>query len=121
VNKVLLTGRLTADPELRVMASGKAVTQFVVATNEFDGANPGHERSEYHNIVVWDKLAEICARYLGKGQEVAIEGRLRTRSWDDERGARHWKTEVSAEKVEMLTGRRKKDYAAESASTGQEV
>jgi single-strand DNA-binding protein len=119
VNKVLLTGRLTRDPEMRALASGKTVTQFSVATNEYAGH--GKERAEYHNIVTWDRLAEICGRYLGKGQQVAIEGRIQTRSWDDERGARHWKTEVVAGSVEMLSGRRKKDYAAESAADALEL
>ena len=119
MNKVLLTGRLTRDPEMRALASGKSVTQFSVATNEYAGH--GKERAEYHNIVTWDKLAEICARYLGKGQQVAIEGRIQTRSWDDERGTRHWKTEVVASSVEMISGRRKKDYAAESAAEALEV
>jgi single-strand DNA-binding protein len=66
--------------------------------------------------VTWDRLAEIAGRYLGKGQQVAIEGRLQTRSWDDERGARHWKTEIVASHVEMLSGRRKKDYEAQQAA-----
>jgi single-strand DNA-binding protein len=114
VNKVLLTGRLTRDPEMRVTASGKHVTQFNVATNEYAGN--GKERAEYHTIVTWDRLAETCGRYLGKGQQVALEGRIQTRSWDDDRGARHWKTEVVATHVEMLSGRRKKDYAAETAA-----
>src|SRR5204862_1591184 len=61
-------------------------------------------------------LAEICGQYLGKGQQVAIEGRIQTRSWDDDRGQRHWKTEVVAASVEMLSGRRKKDYEAETAA-----
>ena len=114
MNRVLLTGRLTRDPELRSTASGKHVTQFTVATNEYVGN--GKERSEYHNVVTWEKLAEICGRYLGKGQQVAVEGRLQTRSWDDDRGQRHWKTEVVANHVEMLSGRRKKDYADASAA-----
>lgn len=67
-------------------------------------------------MVTWDRLAEICAQYLGKGQLVAIEGRLQTRQWEDERKLRHWKTEVVASQVEMLSGRRKKDYGAESAA-----
>jgi len=114
VNKVLLTGRLTRDPEMRSLASGKSVTQFSVATNEYAGN--GKEKAEYHNVVTWDRLAEICGTYLGKGQQVAIEGRLQTRSWDDDRGQRHWKTEIVAAHVEMLSGRRKKDYDAESAA-----
>ena len=113
MNKVLLTGRLTRDPEIRSLASGKSVTQFSVATNEYAG---GKEKSEFHNVVTWDRLAEICGQFLGKGQQVAIEGRLQTRSWDDDQGKRHWKTEVVAAHVEMLSGRRKKDYEAESSA-----
>ena len=112
MNKVLLTGRLTRDPELRSLASGSSVATFAVATNEFRGK--GKERAEYHNVVVWDRLAQVCGQYLGKGQQVAIEGRLQTRQWDDDRGARHWKTEVVAVSVEMLSGRRKRDYEADS-------
>ena len=118
MNKVLLTGRLTRDPEMRSLASGKSVTQFSVATNEYAG---GKEKAEYHNVVTWDRLAEICGQFLGKGQQVAIEGRLQTRSWDDDRGARHWKTEVVASHVEMLSGRRKKDYEAESSAQALEA
>ncbi|HXX60010.1 MAG TPA: single-stranded DNA-binding protein [Candidatus Sulfotelmatobacter sp.] len=113
MNRVLITGRLTRDPELRTLASGKTVTQFSVATNDY---RAGEERSEFHSIVTWDRLAEICGQYLGKGQMVAIDGRLQTRQWEDEKKARHWKTEIVAAHVEMLSGRRKKDYAAESAA-----
>ena len=116
MNKVLLTGRLTRDPEMRSLASGKAVTQFSVATNEYIGQ--GTEKAEYHNIVTWDRLAQTCGEFLGKGQQVAIEGRIQTRTWDDDAGKRHWKTEIVANHVEMLSGRRKKDYAAESAANG---
>ena len=103
MNKVLLTGRLTRDPEMRSLASGKNVTTFTVASNEFLGG--GKEKAEYSPVVTWDRLAEIAGRYLGKGQQVAIEGRLQTRSWDDDRGQRHWKTEIVASHVEMLSGR----------------
>ncbi len=112
MNKVLLTGRLTRDPELRVLASGKNVTTFSVATNEYVGS--GKEKAEFHSVVTWDRLADICASYLGKGMTVAIEGRIQTRQWDDDRGAHHWKTEIVATAVEMLSGRRKKDYAADA-------
>ncbi len=113
MNRVLLTGRLTRDPEMRTVANGKTVTQFSIATNEYRG---GQEKAEFHTVVSWDRLAEICAQYLGKGQLVAIEGRLQTRQWEDERKLRHWKTEVVAAQVEMLSGRRKKDHGAESAA-----
>jgi single-strand DNA-binding protein len=114
VNKVLLAGRLTRDPEMRALASGNHVTQFSVATTEYAGN--GKERGEFHNVVTWDRLAEVCGRYLGKGQQVALEGRLQTRTWDDDKGIRHWKTEIVATTVEMLSGRKKKDYAAESSA-----
>jgi single-strand DNA-binding protein len=113
MNRVLLTGRLTRDPELRTLASGKTVTQFSLATNDYRG---GAEKAEYHNVVTWDRLAEICGQYLGKGQLVAVEGRIQTRQWEDDKKIRHWKTEVVANSVEMLSGRRKKDYATESAA-----
>ena len=113
MNKVLLSGRLTRDPELRKLASGKTVTQFSVATNDYRG---GSEKAEYHSVVTWDRLAEICGQYLAKGQLVNIEGRIQTRQWEDDNKQRHWKTEVVANAVEMLSGRRKKDYSAESAA-----
>ena len=113
MNRVLLTGRLTRDPELRALSTGKTVTQFSLATNDY---RAGKEFSEFHSIVTWDRLAEICGQYLGKGQLVALEGRLQTRQWEDDKKLRHWKTEVVASSVEMLSGRRKKDYAAESAA-----
>ncbi len=118
MNKVFLTGRLTRDPELRSLASGKAITQFSLATNEYAG---GKERSEFHSVVTWDRLAEICGQFLGKGQQVAIEGRIQTRTWDDDKGVRHWKTEIVASNVEMLSGRKKKDYEAQSAAEALEA
>ena len=114
MNKVLLTGRLTRDPETRQLASGKTITSFNVATNEYRGQ--GEERAEYHSVVTWDRLAEVCGQYLGKGSQVAIDGRIQTRQWEDDRGVRHWKTEVVAGHVEMLSGRQKKDYEAEAVA-----
>jgi single-strand DNA-binding protein len=113
MNKVMLVGRLTRDPELRTLPSGKHVTTFSVATNEYRGQNAG-ERTEYHAIVAWDRLAEICGQFLGKGQLVDVEGRLQTRQWDDDAGKRHWKTEVVVSSLEMLSGRGKKEYAKEA-------
>ena len=113
MNRVMLVGRLTRDPELRSLPSGKAVANFVVATNEFRGSGAG-ERTEYHNVVAWDRLAEICGQFLSKGQLIDIEGRLQTRQWDDDAGVRHWKTEVVIASLEMLSGRGKKEYAKEA-------
>ena len=118
MNRVLLTGRLTRDPELRTTAGGKAVAQFSVASHEFVA---GKEKPEFHNVVAWDRLAETCGRYLGKGQQVALEGRLQTRTWDDDQGKRHWKTEIVASSVEMLSGRKRKDYRAETAAQALEA
>ncbi len=118
MNRVLLTGRLTRDPEMRSLANNKTVTSFSVATNDY---RSGQEKAEYHTVVTWDRLAEICAQYLGKGQLVAVEGRIQTRQWEDDRKVRHWKTEIVAASVEMLSGRRKKDYAAESAADALEA
>lgn len=112
MNKVLLVGRLTRDPELRSLPSGKPVATFSVATNEYRGG--GGERTEYHACVAWDRLAEICGQFLSKGQLVDVEGRLQTRNWDDDAGKRHWKTEVVVSQLEMLSGRAKKDYAREA-------
>ena len=119
MNKVLLVGRLTRDPELRTLPSGKHVTTFSLATNEYRGANAG-ERTEYHSLVAWDRLAEICGQFLGKGQLVDVEGRLQTRQWDDDAGKRHWKTEVVVNSLEMLSGRGKKEYAKEAQAAQDE-
>jgi single-strand DNA-binding protein len=118
MNRVLLTGRLTRDPEMRSLPSGKTVTNFSVATNEYRG---GEERTEYHSVVTWERLAEICGQFLGKGQLVSLEGRLQARRWEDERKLTHYRTEIVASNVEMLSGRRKKDYAAETAAQALET
>ena len=119
MNRVLLTGRLTRDPELRTTSAGKPVAQFAVATHEYVGG--GKEKSEFHNVVAWGRLAETCGKYLGKGQQVGIEGRLQTRSWDDAQGVRHWRTEIVAHPGEMLAGRRRRDYSAEVAAESLEA
>ena len=119
MNKVLLVGRLTRDPELRSLPSGKHVATFTIATNEYRGNDAG-ERTEYHAMVAWDRLAEICGQFLGKGQLVDVEGRLQTRQWDDDAGKRHWKTEVVVSSLEMLSGRGKKEYAKEAQAAADE-
>ena len=119
MNRVLLTGRLSRDPELRTTAGGKSVVQFAIATHEYIGG--GKEKSAVHNIVAWGRLAETCGKYLGKGQQVGIEGRLQTRSWDDATNQRHWRTEIVANHVEMLAGRRRRDYTAEAAAAALEA
>ena len=120
MNKVMLVGRLTRDPEMRALPSGKHVANFTIATNEYRGTG-AEERTEYHAIVAWDRLAEICGQFLGKGQLVDLEGRLQTRQWDDDAGKRHWKTEVVANSLEMLSGRGKKEYAKEAQAVEDEA
>lgn len=103
MNKVMLTGRITHEPELRVLAGGRAVFTFTITTHQYEGG--GREKSEYINVVAWDRLAEVCGQYLVAKQLVAIDGRLQTRRWSDDRGVMHWKTEVVAASIEMLSGR----------------
>ncbi len=108
VNKVILVGHLGADPELRYTPSGAAVCEMRLATNESwtDRQGQRQERTEWHRIVVWSKLAENCSKYLNKGRQVYVEGRLRTRSWDDKDGNKRYTTEVIANDVQFLSGGR---------------
>ena len=106
INKVILVGRLGRDPELRYTPSGTAVANFSVATDE-RWSNAGGEaqsRTEWHNIVVWSKLAEICNQYLTKGRLVFIEGRIQTRDWEDKDGNKRRTTEIVASDMKMLGG-----------------
>jgi single-strand DNA-binding protein len=119
MNKVVLIGRLTQEPEMRKLASGKTVTTFNIATHDY--RSKAGEKSEFHSIVTWERLAEICAEFLGKGALVSIEGRIQTRQWEDENKLRHWKTEIVANALEMLSGRRKKDYTAEASAHALEA
>lgn len=104
VNKVILVGNLGADPTLRYTASGTAVTQFNIATTERFNNKAGEreERTEWHRVVAWAKLAEICNQYLKKGKQVYIEGRLQTRQWEDQSGNKRYTTEVVANNMVML-------------------
>lgn len=107
VNKVILIGRLGADPEIRYTADGQPVATFRIATNEVwvkDGKK--QERTEWHRIVAFGRLAEICGEYLSKGRQVYIEGRLQTRSYEDREGIKRFVTEIVAQNMQMLGGRR---------------
>jgi len=107
VNKVILIGHLGQDPELRTTPSGTSVATFTLATNDSwtDRDGTKQERTEWHRIVTWAKLAEICAQYLRKGRQVYIEGRLTTRSWEDKQGVQRKTTEIVAQNMQMLGGR----------------
>jgi single-strand DNA-binding protein len=105
VNKVILIGRLGKDPEMRFTPSGKAVTNFTLATNEnwTDQSGERQERTEWHRIVTWGKLAENCAKLLSKGKQIYIEGRLQTRQWDDRDGNKRYTTEIVANQMQILS------------------
>lgn len=107
VNKVILIGHLGADPEIRYTPSGQPVANFRLATSESwnDKSGQRQERTEWHRIVVWGKLAELCGEYLAKGRQVYVEGRLQTRQWDDRDGNKRFTTEVQAREVTFLGGR----------------
>jgi len=105
VNKVILVGRLGKDPEIRSTPSGTSVAKFSIATDDryTDKAGEKQERTEWHNIVAWGKLAEICGQYLRKGKLVYIEGAIRTDSWDDkETGVKKYRTEIIANQMQTL-------------------
>jgi single-strand DNA-binding protein len=104
VNKVILVGRLGNDPEIRYTQQGVGVTNFNIATSEnwVDKAGLKQEKTEWHRIVVWGKMAETCSQYLAKGRQVFIEGRLQTRQWEDKDGSKRYTTEVVASTVQFL-------------------
>jgi single-strand DNA-binding protein len=108
INKVILVGNLGKDPETRYMPNGKAVTNFTIATSEsWKDKQTGEQReqTEWHNIVMYDRLAEIAAEYLKKGSQVYVEGKLRTRKWQDKEGRDRYTTEINANEMQMLGGR----------------
>lgn len=109
VNKVILIGNLTRDPEMRQTSNGQMVTTFCIATNRewITKDNEKHNLAEYHDIVAWARLAEICNKYLKKGKLVFIEGYLKTRSWDTPEGVRKFRTEIVAQDMIMLEKRPK--------------
>src|SRR4051812_43877752 len=104
VNKVILIGNLGADPEVRFTQGGQAVANFRIATSDSwtDKQGQKQERTEWHRIVVWGKLAELCGQYLNKGRQCYVEGRLQTREWTDKEGKKNYTTEVVANQVTFL-------------------
>ena len=104
VNKVILVGNLGSDPTVRYTPGGQAVANFNIATTERFNNKAGEreERTEWHRIVAWGKLAEICQQYLKKGKQVYIEGRLQTRQWEDQQGQKRQTTEIVASNMQML-------------------
>lgn len=105
INKVIIVGRLGQDPEMKAVGQGATVTRLNVATSESwtDKTGNKQERTEWHRITVWGKLAELCGKYLAKGRQVYVEGKLQTRSWEDN-GQKKYATEIVASTVQFLGG-----------------
>jgi single-strand DNA-binding protein len=121
INKVILVGRLGKDPEIKSTPGGQTVAKFSVATDEkfTDKSGEKQERTEWHNIVAWARLAEICGQYLRKGMLVYIEGSIRTDSWDDkESGQKRYRTEIIARDMKMLERKRDSDEGGGSYGGG---
>ena len=105
VNKVILVGNLGSDPDMKYTPSGQAVCEFSLATSESwnDKNGTKQEKTEWHRIVVWGKRAEVCSKYLAKGRQAFVEGRITTRTWEKD-GQKHYKTEIVANDVQFLGG-----------------
>ncbi|MFH0776928.1 MAG: single-stranded DNA-binding protein [Patescibacteria group bacterium] len=117
LNKVQVIGNLTRDPEVRQTPNGQTVATIGIATNRKwkNAAGELQEEAEFHNVVVWGKLAEICQQYLKKGAKTYFEGRLKTRSWEDPDGKKNYRTEIIAENMIMLDSRGGGSFSAGSA------
>lgn len=115
LNKVILIGNLGADPEMRYTPAGRAVVNFRMATKRQWNTQDGERReeTEWHRIVAFSKLAEICGQYLKKGAPVYVEGRLQTRSWEDQSGMKRYMTEIVANEMQMLSARQQNELASD--------
>ena len=120
VNKVILIGNLGKDPELRYAPSGMAIANFNIATTETwkDKNGAKQDKTEWHKIVAFNKLAEICGEYLNKGKQVYIEGRIQTRAWEDKDGNKRYTTEIVAQTMQMLGPAGEKGAASASGGAG---
>jgi single-strand DNA-binding protein len=124
VNKVMLIGRLGTQPEVRFTPSGAAVANFTLATNESwnDKNGQKQEKTEWHRIVVWGKLAQLCGEYLSKGRQVFVEGKLQTRQWQDKEGQTKYTTEIIATTVQFLGSNQERgSYASDSKGASDEM
>lgn len=122
VNKVMIIGRLGQDPELKYTPAGAAVCNFSLATSDAwtDKSGQKQERTEWHRVVVWGKLAELCNQYLAKGRQAFIEGSLQTRSWEDQNGQKRYTTEINCRNVQFLGGMDKSQGQTVDRSMSQE-
>ena len=116
INKVIVVGNVGKEPEMRFTPNGNAVTSFSVATNESftDSAGERQKRTEWFNVVTWNKLAENCNQYIVKGSLVYVEGKLQTRKWQDKEGAYHYRTELIASTVRFLSRKEESGEAPET-------
>jgi single-strand DNA-binding protein len=107
LNKVMVIGNMTRDPELRATPTGRQVASFSIATNRVwtDANGQKQKQAEFHNVVFWGKLAEICGQYLKKGQKVYVEGRMQTREWTGQDGIKRYRTEIIGENMIMLSAK----------------
>lgn len=121
INKVILIGNVGADPEVRYLEGGVAVANLRLATSESYKNKNGDrvDQTEWHNIVLWRGLAEITEKYVKKGMQLYIEGRLRTRSWEDQNGTKRYTTEIYADNMQMMS--RKSDRQTEESKTEQHI
>jgi single-strand DNA-binding protein len=104
LNKVIIVGRVTADPQVKALPSGQTVANFSIATNSVwvdKKTGQKNEAVEFHNIVLWNKTAEVAGQYVRKGSLLLVEGRLQTRSWEDKQGVKHWQTEIIGERIQL--------------------
>lgn len=122
LNKVMVIGYVGRDPEMRYTSSGRAVTSFGVgATRKWTSSDgESREETEWFNVVAWGDLAEICKEYVGKGQPVYVEGRLQTRSWDDQEGRKRYRTELVANEVIVLSHRSESDGGRHGSDSGED-
>jgi single-strand DNA-binding protein len=120
VNKVILVGNVGKDPEIRFATAGNPVANFTLATSERfkDKSGEFQERTEWHNLVAWQRLAEIVRDYVKKGSKLYIEGRIQTRSWDDKDGQKHYKTEIVVNDLVLLSGRTEGGETGSSSKAG---
>ena len=111
LNKAMLIGNLGKDPEIRYTNAGSAVANFSIATTDRWTTKTGdkQERTEWHDIVAFDRLADLCQNYLSSGSAIYIEGRLQTKSWEDPQGQKKWRTEIVATSIQFLDSRSKKE------------
>ncbi len=123
VNKVILVGNLGQNPEMRFTQGGQAVANMRLATTEryTDKSGQKQEQTEWHTVVAFGRLAEICGQYLTKGRQIYVEGRLRTRQWQDQQGQKRYTTEIVANTMQMLGGRGERSEGAPSSHMDEPV